>query len=1557
MIERASAILIAFLFLFPMIPMMGSDAGDEVDPIIVENSDIVENSPTRYSTRNEDEFDWERSIYPLFSGDIGTYYDPSSDSLFAVNIGGLMSQGTQYPALEFDMYEKRWDVADEDYPPTTTLQVVSIVDERNGIIYKHGGNKGGGDFYNDLHAYDTSTGQWSTPVSDGLLPVPVQTCGAVCSSALGMIFIHHGITDSNHGNTEVGGFHAISTTSYTVMALNDGTEDGMDPRGGHSICIDEKNLTIYSWGGMKGGTVYSELWQYNLFDNTWIELEIPSIYAPSSFDKTFFDPVDRSLNIVSTSSPFSNLTIIRFYPDNGTWNHWESELPASTNFDCYFDERTKDLYYFHFNSNRLWSIDLTSMRCSLLQDNNRPIPDQDFSLMFERDGMINYHGKGAPYYLGIFNPEFNVWEDREIIENGSIISDLHHRGICYASDRDEIIIIGSPWQNKVNAAIFTVDLEKKNTLYLSDATAIGNISGTSIVYNPNDCMVYGYGGYRFISANNFEYYSYFFKMDPETGSITMIDTGTENPGKRWGVSLLMKENENEILLYGGSGKTTAHNDLWTYDVDANRWSKFNTEFSISPSVMYANMFIDEEMNELYVFGGSYHSAPNQGFYNMAPSDEMYRLDLLKNRWEKVITNTRAIEHLKPGFIFDEDTRDLRIFGLRSRSMWQTKIPLRTKVIGLELVNPTGEGEDAYSMYDTYNLEATIFSPGMEWDMDMISLRVPSTKGYVYINYTLSDETWEEYDPLELVDVKDIKRNWNGRIMYLDLDLEFDWDFRSPVEGNTVFIELYKDQELIVSWLKTGSFRVKNSLTLNWDGSLERKGDTIGSGDWVRGGDNVTIKNMTISYENTNLTPPAGLIGLDLMCLDYCLCNLTNPSTYPCEMEFPIYSTLDGSLDFYMEFEGIDESIITSNVEFNLKIDQVLPDPPTEIICYPDEINGTEQCFDNDLTMFFKWMNAYDGGSGIAGYYWSLEDNGGTDQGNFTEDFFAEIEFPSSGTFKVYIWPVDKVGNIGYSEKKEVFIDDEPIEFRMVSPDLTKPLPYDSVKITMELEDFGGSDIDTHSVQYRYTNNGNKAITWKGVDAWKDIEDVWSSERKTIVKFDLAINELSLEPNNIIQFRATDGAGTEYRSDAFYPVVDERILSPTVTLDDPVDGSIFEFDDQLILNWSIDSHYPERIRYDVYLSKDSTLVDDLDAGALYEANLLYPYLEPVGLDYGTYYWDVVPVFDKVNFGTSFNGPISFKIEPQSGGMMTLDSNIVNGGIRIARGGDEGNINFELYNPGPIDLDIEITLTIPEGITLIPGNKNPGSVTTIAVGETLSLTYIISAPESLSPGIYEIILNVTSMQGSSVENSYTIEIMENGDKGTDEDDGFVWIIGVIILVLIGIILIVFLVIRSRSKVVPEDHLQKDEIDSIMENGEPIGSNFPAEEKDGSSDEELIHEVASRYEEAHEHDRDKKKIGYEEMYGKRMIHDVQEETTTEELKDYIEKQVEELENMEIPEENDDLENLLSSMPKKEEGDIVRHGSMGAGSIDIISIDDPYDHQGEFGGDIMKNEEGADQ
>ncbi len=103
------------------------------------------------------------------------------------------------------------------------------------------------------------------------------------------------------------------------------------------------------------------------------------------------------------------------------------------------------------------------------------------------------------------------------------------------------------------------------------------------------------------------------------------------------------------------------------------------------------------------------------------------------------------------------------------------------------------------------------------------------------------------------------------------------------------------------------------------------------------------------------------------------------------------------------------------------IDATPPSPEHAVI----EINTSEYGdYTAGPTLTNTWSGFSDEMSGISGYYFSLENNDGSDNGNFTVDTSAILHnaIPDQ-TNTVYVWAQDSAGNIGKAAYSEILVLD------------------------------------------------------------------------------------------------------------------------------------------------------------------------------------------------------------------------------------------------------------------------------------------------------------------------------------------------------------------------------------------------------------------------------------------------------------------------------------------------------------------------------------------------------
>jgi len=81
----------------------------------------------------------------------------------------------------------------------------------------------------------------------------------------------------------------------------------------------------------------------------------------------------------------------------------------------------------------------------------------------------------------------------------------------------------------------------------------------------------------------------------------------------------------------------------------------------------------------------------------------------------------------------------------------------------------------------------------------------------------------------------------------------------------------------------------------------------------------------------------------------------------------------------------------------------------------------DAAYANKLVLDFEWSGFVDSFTFIEGYYYSVSDGSGTQSGQWTTAPYAQIMAPGNGTFTLFVWAKDVVGNIGLAASDEIFV--------------------------------------------------------------------------------------------------------------------------------------------------------------------------------------------------------------------------------------------------------------------------------------------------------------------------------------------------------------------------------------------------------------------------------------------------------------------------------------------------------------------------------------------------------
>ena len=167
---------------------------------------------------------------------------------------------------------------------------------------------------------------------------------------------------------------------------------------------------------------------------------------------------------------------------------------------------------------------------------------------------------------------------------------------------------------------------------------------------------------------------------------------------------------------------------------------------------------------------------------------------------------------------------------------------------------------------------------------------------------------------------------------------------------------------------------------------------------------------------------------------------------------------------------------------------------------------------NDSHLTFEWDNFTDPGatpSGLDYYYYSFNNNGGSTNGILDYESPGELFGASDGTVHVYVWVVDKAGNIGLSDSDSIIVDTEEVYFENPSPSTSAWVNTSLVTCEIDIRD-NTTGVLPNTIDYRYYNGSTS--NW--------ISAGYSGGAQQLFTPSAAL-EFAPGSNNYVQWRAGD----------------------------------------------------------------------------------------------------------------------------------------------------------------------------------------------------------------------------------------------------------------------------------------------------------------------------------------------------------------------------------------------------------------------------------------------------
>jgi len=435
-----------------------------------------------------------------------------------------------------------------------------------------------------------------------------------------------------------------------------------------------------------------------------------------------------------------------------------------------------------------------------------------------------------------------------------------------------------------------------------------------------------------------------------------------------------------------------------------------------------------------------------------------------------------------------------------------------------LTDPGNQDYICYSRYKSYNISVKVGTTDKLADAKEVNLYLDYNHTNATLNYNWMNQTFYKTQDL------------NGHVELLLDDctvtndaVEFWW-----VNFTVIFNFTFPHESLVDCYVETLAtngddsrdffpylFRVENDLEM--DGTPELVGEFQGKlekGDWIQGNETITLSNLTVLYANTfntypddeyfdvTLTDSVGNIYWD-----------NESSGEEVQIEFPSRNLTDLREKYYITITNLyGKAVCMSNFTFPVTIDNEAPAAPFNVICHANSFKDKETENTDETETFVTWEAVEDFESELKGYYYSLVDNSGTDNGTFLNNTEVHLENLDEGDISVYVWCIDNVGNIGTASNSGIRVDLTPPAFSDLTPADGSWFNHSDVECSVTIKDMNGSGVDASTIEYSVSSLGTGAfLQW--IPAWLpyDQESV-----NPIITYNFPEGE-----NNYIKWRAKD----------------------------------------------------------------------------------------------------------------------------------------------------------------------------------------------------------------------------------------------------------------------------------------------------------------------------------------------------------------------------------------------------------------------------------------------------
>lgn len=611
----------------------------------------------------------------------------------------------------------------------------------------------------------------------------------------------------------------------------------------------------------------------------------------------------------------------------------------------------------------------------------------------------------------------------------------------------------------------------------------------------------------------------------------------------------------------------------------------------------------------------------------------------------------VLEWAGPAFadLFNDGDLDLTIGDINGTlTLYENEINLTAKIrTFLNLANGNAPGgKTCYANYKSYIFRVRARSSNGLNDIKKVNLTLDYMGQHLEYKWDNATRIFQEIndpnDYVTLLSTPSDASNDTVRTWTFNFKLKFNWSYPDEnLNAVQVYCEGYSP---LYAWVNhTNFYRVENDLVFTGDLDVDAEFQgQLTSGDWVRGGENVSWDGVKVVYEQTtSLYPPNSEYNLTIWDDDGDFWVDTSSSG----RNISINTTADLSTD-------------SSDIHI-INITDILPYCTNTSLNFTLKIDAEQPTFSNPTPASDIWQTTLTPTCGIT-----VTDLGGTlvsassieykislDNGSAWLDWVNAGETVDALSIMTQVTPAlyegqanlikwhtnDSVGNdFNESEEYRIIVDVTDVEFGNPTPNATDILDNTTVNVGITVQDLT-SGVDAETIEYSTKKDGE--TTWSN----------WLSVGKTIdgLQIDCSLSLIfNNGTENYVRWRAKDVAGNGYNESQEYPIViDTRLanIAPEVTLQTPA-NSMLVTTTTPILTWNGIDPDSSTIYYYVYLGSDQLKVTAHDTSVMvssYQPEQTYTPSTPL-LDATTYYWTVIP-HDGITYGSCLSDVWEFMVD--------------------------------------------------------------------------------------------------------------------------------------------------------------------------------------------------------------------------------------------------------------------------------------------------------------------------